>query len=133
MPTVFGAVYMFLAVMLLILTRWMQAALYNPGGFRKEFHLLRIEQKVTLLLIVLMLIANFGVVLPQGWVLYFVMPLLFSGIALVHGVVGRRQLSSMWLLAFYALLMLPPALQIVVFAAIIDSWYNFRARIQTSV
>ncbi len=133
MPTVFGAVYMFLAVMLLILTRWMQAALYNPGGFRKEFHLLRIEQKVTLLLIVLMLIANFGVVLPQGWVLYFVMPLLFSGIALVHGVVGRRQLSSMWLLAFYALLMLPPALQIVVFAAIIDSWYNFRARIQTPV
>ncbi|MCI5105442.1 MAG: hypothetical protein MRY76_01885 [Pseudomonadales bacterium] len=133
MPTVFGAVYMFLAVMLLILTRWMQAALYNPGGFRQEFHQLRIEQKVTLLLIVLMLIANFGVVLPQGWVLYFVMPLLFSGIALVHGVVGRRQLSSMWLLAFYALLMLPPALQIVVFAAIIDSWYNFRARIQTPV
>jgi hypothetical protein len=133
MPTVFGAVYMFLAVMLLILTRWLQAALYNPGGFQTEFHRLRIEQKVTLLLIVLMLIANFGIVLPQSWVLYFVMPLLFSGIALVHGVVGRRQLSSMWLVAFYALLMLPPALQIVVLAAIIDSWYNFRARLQTPV
>lgn len=133
MPSVFGAVYMFLAVMLLMLARWLQAALYNPGGFQKEFHLLRIEEKVTLLLIVLMIVANFGIVLPEAWVLYLMMPLMFSGVALVHGVVGKRRLSSMWLVAYYALLMLPPALQITVLAAIVDSWYDFRKRIRTPV
>lgn len=133
MPSVFGAVYMFLAVMLLMLARWLQAALYNPGGFQKEFHLLRIEEKVTLLLIVLMIVANFGIVLPEAWVLYLMMPLMFSGVALVHGVVGMRKLSSMWLVAYYALLMLPPALQITVLAAIVDSWYDFRKRIRTPV
>jgi len=46
LPSIIGSVYMFLAVSLLILARWLQAALYNPGGFRKEFHSLRIEQKV---------------------------------------------------------------------------------------
>lgn len=130
MPSVFGVVYMFLSVLLLMLARWMQATLYNPGGFQKEFHLLRIEQKVALLLVVLMAMANFGIVIPEAWVLYAVMPLLISGVALVHGMVAKRKASSMWLVVFYALLMLPLALQLVVLAAILDSWYDFRSRAQ---
>lgn len=130
MPSVFGAVYMFLSVLLLMLARWMQATLYNPGGFQKEFHLLRMEQKAALLLVVLMAMANFGVIFPEAWVLYPVMPLLFSGIALVHGMVARRRASGMWLVVFYAVLMLPLALQLVVLAAILDSWYDFRGRAQ---
>lgn len=130
MPSVFGAVYMFLSVMLLMMARWMQATLYNPGGFRKEFHLLRIEQKVALLLVVLMAMANFGIIFPEAWFLYPVMPLLISGVALVHGMVARRGASSMWLVAFYALLTLQLTLQLVVMAAILDSWYDFRRRAQ---
>jgi len=113
--------------------RWMQAALFNPGGFQKELHGLRLEYKVTLVLVLLMLMANFGVLVPDGWILYVVIPLIISGVALVHGVVARRQLSSMWLVAFYALLMLPIVLQLVVLAAIVDSWYDFRGRIKTPV
>ena len=133
LPSVFGAVYMFLSVLLLMLARWMQAALFNPGGFGKEIRRLRMEQKVTLVLVALMLMANFGVLIPDGWILYLVTPLLMAGIALVHGVVALRKLSSMWLVAFYALLMMPIVLQLVVLAAIVDSWYDFRGRIQTPV
>lgn len=133
LPSVFGAVYMFLSVLLLMAARYLQAALFNPGGFQKEVHGLRIEHKVTLVLVLLMLMADFGVLVPDGWILYMVIPLLISGVALVHGVVARRQLSSMWLVVFYALLMLPLALQLVVLAAIVDSWYDFRGKIQTPV
>ncbi|MEX2470176.1 MAG: hypothetical protein WD396_10505, partial [Pseudohongiellaceae bacterium] len=132
LPSIIGSVYMFLAVSLLILTRWLQAALYNPGGFRKEFHSLRIEQKVALVLIVLMLLASFGIIVPESWVMYFVIPLLVAGVALVHGMVGLRELSSMWLVAFYALLMLPIVVQMVVLAALVDSWYDFRGRVAGS-
>ncbi len=133
LPSIFGAVYMFLSVLLLMLARWMQAALFNPGGFRNEVHSLRIEHKVTLVLVLLMLMADFGVLIPDGWILYTVIPLLVAGVALVHGLVARRNLSSMWLVAFYALLMLPLAMQLVVLAAIVDSWYDFRGRSQTRV
>ena len=51
MLSVIGAVYMFLAVLLLMTARWMQALLFNPGGFRTEFHGLRIERHVALGLI----------------------------------------------------------------------------------
>jgi len=125
-PSFFGAVYMFLAAMLLMLSRWMQAALYNPGGFQQEFHGLRIEQKVAVGLLIAMLLATFVEVIPESWVFYFIMPLIFSGVALVHGLVGKKKASSMWLVAFYALF--PWLTQVLVMAALIDSWYDFRAR-----
>jgi hypothetical protein len=130
MVTVIGAVYMFLSIMLLMLARWMQAALYNPGGFKQEFHSLRVEQKVGLILIAAMLLASFGVLIPEAWVLYLVIPLLFSGIALVHAVVAIKNLSRMWLVTFYVLLMLPITVQMLVLFALIDSWYDFRTRLQ---
>ncbi len=130
MVSVIGAVYMFLSIMLLMLARWMQAALYNPGGFKQEFHRLRVEQKVGLILIAAMLLASFGVLIPEAWVLYLVIPLLFSGIALVHAVVAIKNLSRMWLVTFYVLLMLPITVQMLVLFALIDSWYDFRTRLQ---
>jgi len=133
MTSVIGAVYMFLSIVLLMLSRWMQAALYNPGGFQKEFHSLRIEQKVALVLVALMLLSSFGVVVPSSWVLYLVLPLMFSGVALVHAVVKRRNLSTMWLVTFYIVLMLPVVVQFLVLIALIDSWYDFRSRLQGSV
>ena len=133
LTSIIGAVYMFLAIVLLMLARWMQAALYNPGGFRKEFHGLRIERKVALLLLGLMLLANFGVLVPPSWVLYLILPLMFSGLALIHAVVAWKKLSTMWLTALYAFLMLPVVAQLLVLLALIDSWYNFRARFKSAV
>ncbi len=125
-----GAVYMFLSLILLMLSRWMQAALFNPGGFQKEFHLLRVEQKVALLLVALMMLANFGILIPSSWMLYLVLPLIFSGLALAHAVVAAKKLSSMWLAALYALIMLPLIADLVVLVALLDSWYDFRSRLQ---
>jgi hypothetical protein len=133
MLSVIGAVYMFLSIVLLMLARWMQAVLYNPGGFKQEFHSLRVEQKVALALIVIMLLSSFGIVVPEAWVLYFVLPLLFSGIALTHAVVAKKKLSSMWLVTFYILLMLPVVVQILVLLALVDSWYDFRSRLSSRV
>ena len=123
-----GAIYMFLAILLLMLARWMQASLFNPGGFRQEFHALRIEQKVALILLGLMLLASFQVLIPQTWMLYLILPLLFSGMALIHAFAAKKKLSSLWLAALYAVLMLPVVVNLVVLLALVDSWYDFRKR-----
>ncbi len=133
MLSVMGAVYMFLSIVLLMLSRWMQAALYNPGGFQQEFHRLRIEQKVALPLVGVMLLMSFGEFIPSGWVLYLVLPLIISGAALVHGVVALKKMPGMWLVTFYLVLMLPYMVQFLVLLALIDSWYDFRSRLQSNV
>jgi hypothetical protein len=38
-------------------------------------------------------------------------------------------MSSLVLVVFYVLLMLPVVIQVVVLLALIDSWYDFRARL----
>ena len=129
MTTIIGSVYMFLSIVLTMLARWMQASLFNPGGFRSEIHQLRIKQKVALILLGFMLLCSFGIFIPQAWVLYFMIPLVFSGVGLLHAVVAKRKMSSMVLVVFYVLLMLPVAIQVVVLLALIDSWYDFRARL----
>ena len=130
MTSFMGAVYMILAIILLMLSRWMQAALYNPGGFQKEFHGLRVEQKAALLLVGLMMLANFEILIPQSWMLYLVLPLMFSGLALVHAVVAAKKLSSLWLAVLYALIVLPLIVNMIVLLALLDSWYDFRTRLQ---
>jgi len=132
MTSFMGAVYMFLSIILLMLSRWMQATLYNPGGFQQEFHGLRVEQKVALLLVGAMMLANFGILIPQSWMLYLVLPLLFSGLALVHAVVAAKKLSSLWLAVLYALIVLPLIMNMIVLLALLDSWYDFRTRLAKS-
>ena len=128
-----GVGYMFLAIVLLMLARWMQATVFNPGGFQKEFHQLRIGQKMALSLAGLMLLGSYQLLIPQSWVFYFILPLLFSGIALMHAVVVKKKLSSLWLVIFYILLIvLPTVLQLLVLLALVDSWYDFRSRLQQS-
>lgn len=132
MTSFMGAVYMFLSIILLMLARWMQAALFNPGGFQKEFHGLRVEQNVALILVSCMMLANFEILIPQTWMLYLVLPLMFSGIALMHAVVAAKKLSSLWLAVLYALIVLPLMANLVVLLALLDSWYDFRTRLTKS-
>ena len=127
-----AAVYMCLAILLLMLARWLQARLYNPGGFQQEFHRLRMEQKVAGVLVVLMLLIEFSGIVPSNWVVYLMLPLVFSGLALVHGVVAIKKLSGMVLVVLYAMVMFRPVLLLVVMLAIVDSWYDFRARLANS-
>lgn len=128
--SIFGSVYMFLGIVLTMLARWMQAKLYNPGGFQKEFHQFRIGQRVALLLLGFIILASFEFLIPQAWVLFFTLPLVFSGISLAHAVCEKRGLPSLALVMFYVLLLLPITVQIIVFLALIDSWYDFRKKLE---
>ncbi|MFO7527460.1 MAG: hypothetical protein R6W86_01445 [Marinobacter sp.] len=124
--------YLATAVGMTMLARAWQAGLYNPGGFRKEFHALRLSPVVAVLCAVTMLI---GPLLGLNSMLLAWAagtPLFLASIALVHGVVGRKQLSGNWLAMFYiALLLLGPSLMILlVVMAFVDSWLDIRGRIK---
>lgn len=120
----------------LLLARWWQAALYNPGGFRSEFHALRLGRAVTgatVLLLALNWLQPTGLglltdLLPLALLLH-----LLQGIAVVHGLVARSGANVGWLVAMYVLLLLPmvttqTALTLAV-AGMVDNWMDFRTRL----
>ena len=122
----------FSLVVALLLARWWQSLLYNPGGFQTEFHQLRLSPAQA----VVSLVATLYCLLQGGdyltWLGVFAMPLLLSGIALVHFGVLARQLGVQVLILFYfAVVVLNPlSFLLLVLAAFADTWVNFRARLK---
>ena len=88
------------------------------------------ERRVALGLIAAALLSGSGAIVPEAWTLYFLMPLVFAGIALIHAVVTMRKLPVMLLVTFYIVLVLPTAVQLVVLLALLDSWFDIRSRLQ---
>lgn len=126
-----GLIVLVVAIACLALARSWQAGLYNPGGFREEFHGLRLSTRE---LVVLVVLGTIGVVLgiPALAMLSWV-PLLVTGVALVHGIIGLKGMNGLWLVAFYVLLITTwPMILIVLFLAFIDTLADFRTRLARS-
>lgn len=116
----------------LILGRFWQAQLYNPGGFGREFRALRLPPPLAMLLLVGMLLGpNLG---PQMAMLTPLcsVPLAFAGIALLHGLVAQGRLAKFWLVGLYItlLLFMQLAYPLLVVLAIVDSLFDFRGRFE---
>ncbi|WP_223654909.1 hypothetical protein [Halopseudomonas nanhaiensis] len=126
-----GAVHTLMALISLMIGRSWQARLYNPGGFRQEFHQLRLSPLVAIVLLALTLIGprwtEVAMVSPIASV-----PLLLAGIALIHGVVGLRGLGTAWLVAMYVMFAFVAQLiyPLIMFLAFVDSLFDFRSRMR---
>lgn len=116
------------AVAGLLLGRWMQALLYNPGGFGSEFRELRLG-------FIAASICFFGSVFfrLQGpeywwWASVLTLPLILVAFAVVHMLAQQRQWSAPWLvLCYVAVFIVSPLFLLVGF---MDTWLNFRSRLQ---
>jgi hypothetical protein len=124
-----GAGTAMMSILCLLLARYWQAALYNPGGFGAEFRALYYPVAVSLVLVVAALsLAALGLKY-RTWAVICLLPLTFAGIALVHARAASRGQGAGWLTGFYiAWLIFDPVKLLVVFFAIADSWLNFRQR-----
>ena len=124
-----GAGTAMLATLSLLLGRYWQAALYNPGGFGVEFKALRFPLGVCLALVLVALVLSSQGLEFRTWAMIFFIPLSFAGLALVHARVAARGQSTGWLTWFYlAWIVFDPVKMLVVFFAIADSWLDFRQR-----
>ena len=126
-----AALLQVVSVLSLIVGRYWQALLYNPGGFGREFRGIRIPAGPAMLLLACMVIGpNFG---PQMALLAPIcsVPLVFAGLALIHGLVARKRLAKFWLVGLYVTLLLFMQLiyPLLVVLAIIDGLIDFRGRL----
>ena len=125
-----AALLQVVSVLSLILGRYWQALLYNPGGFGREFRAIRIPLGPAMLLLALMLLGpNLGAQMAMLTPLCSV-PLVFAGLALIHGLVGQKRLAGFWLVGLYVTLLLFMQLlyPLLVVLAIVDSLIDFRGR-----
>jgi hypothetical protein len=126
-----AALLQIVSLLSLMLGRFWQAQLYNPGGFGREFRALRLPIPLAMVLLGCMLLGpNLG---PQMAMLTPLcsVPLMFAGIALLHGLVAQGGLAKFWLIGMYVTLLLFMQLTypLLVVLAIVDSLFDFRGRL----
>lgn len=109
------------------LARWWQAHLFNRGGFRKEFHALRLPRALVIVVVADMIYMLVGGTQPGSAAMDIMLLLmfvyLFQGLATVHRLVARKNLSRGWLTGMYIFMFLLP--QTILFMAcvgMVDSW-----------
>lgn len=135
MPGAVAAGFFLQVMASLFVARWWQAMLYNPGGFRAEFHQLRMPRILAVITLVVLLfqagVADLGVfadylamLMMAAWFL--------QGLSLAHGVLGSMKANSGWLIGIYFLLIfaMPHAVTALAAAGFADAWFDFRARLQ---
>ena len=127
-----AAAYFLQLVASLLLARWWQSLLYNPGGFRQEFHALRLSRGLALVALPL-----FAAVVVDGLpdvLRYLALPVaaafFLQGLALAHGQLAAFNAGPGWLIGIYALLVVAPpyAFMALTTAGYADAWMDFRAR-----
>jgi len=125
-----AALLQIVSLLSLLVGRYWQALLYNPGGFGREFRAIRFPLLPAMLLLACMLLGpNLG---PQMAMLTPLcsVPLVFAGLALIHGLVAQKRLARFWLVGLYVTLLLFMQLiyPLLVVLAIVDSLIDFRGR-----
>lgn len=115
----------------LLLGRWWQAVLYNPGGFRAEFHGLRLDRVLAGGLLLGIVVCNLGAAELGPWASLLGLPLLLAGLGLVHHAVQFWHLGVQWLVLLYiGLVMFSPLSLVLVGMAFLDSVFDLRARLR---
>ncbi len=111
----------------LLLARWWQSLLYNPGGFREEFHALRLGRALAGAaaagLLLGMLIGP-GPIYDAGVVLSAIFVL--QALAVVHAYGASRGWSGLWLIPLY--LLLPLISRLLSILGIVDAFVDLRRR-----
>ncbi len=114
----------------LLLGRWWQALLYNPGGFGEEFRSLRLGRAPTagFLLILLLFALGIGGLLFQDIFVVLLVPFVIQALAVAHSLVRSRKMNNGWLAVLYVLLAVANLhmLLLLGFIGAMDNWFDFR-------
>lgn len=112
----------------LLLARYWQAGLYNPGGLKAEMHSLRFSVTE---IVALVIAIGLSILIQPAAIMLFGIPFIFAGMALMHGVVAKLKLGGQWLVALYIALILfnQILVPLLVLAVLVDTFVDIRSRI----
>lgn len=136
MTAMLAMAWLFGVYISLLLGRWWQAMLYNPGGFKTEFLGLHIGKWPAWGVVALSLWAmvdkgEMGS-LPTDLAVVSLAPFALVGVSLMHAWVEYKERSVWWLLPVYllALFLLPQVIFSLALLGLSDGWVDWRSRWQ---
>lgn len=122
----------------LLLARWWQSLLYNPGGFQQEFHGLRQSRTTSVMVLVILALsyAGFGMISTFATDVVVIVLVIYGvcGLGLLHALVAASGRGSIGLVVVYVLafVALPYVIKALAALGFVDSWVNLRSWLHRS-
>jgi len=121
-------------ILSLLIARWWQAVLFNPGGFGSEFVGLRMHAAfpyagIGALIVAVTASGDMAVIaLNLGFPLFALF--LLVGFSVLHALVSRNKSWKVWLVGTYiALLFVPYIIVPIALVGLSDLWFDWRERL----
>lgn len=111
LSAIFASGFVVSLIITMLLARWWQSALFNPGGFRKEFYALRLTRILvfpTLAGLLVLLLAPAASIAIRDFVIVMLVLYLFQGLSVIHGFLYTRARSRIWLVGLYCMFFVLP-------------------------
>jgi hypothetical protein len=117
----------------LLLARWWQSMILNPGGFAREFQALNLgKTAAAVATVVVIIVALAGSELWYAMLLIVLALYTTQGVSILHAVFRGRQLNRVWLYLIYLVMFFSPqVVAMLVLIGIADAWIDFRGRLIT--
>lgn len=115
-----------------LMARAWQSSIFKPGAFTEEFVNIRAGKVISAVFLFCILGAILNIDVAFSCAFVTAIPMVFGGIALVHGILLKRKNKIVWLILFYATLVLFSIyfLPLLVMVGLIDTWFNLRKRMR---
>ena len=111
-----------------LVARYWQTTLFEPGSFGKEFRRIRVGRIAALLMCVLVALVVLKVPAAFDALPLAMLPFFVAGLSLMHFWKNTQKFVLLLLMLMYAGLFFLPAvaISIVAIVAFVDAWFNFR-------
>jgi uncharacterized protein YybS (DUF2232 family) len=115
-------------VLTILVARWWQSMLFNPGGFKKEFYALHLPRVLLLGVLLGVALILIDEAKPGSIAFELLLLLIFAyfiqGLATIHRVIAAKGLPKVWLVMLYVLLLIPQIGLFVACLGMIDCWFE---------
>jgi hypothetical protein len=114
-----AGIFLLTMVLSLVIARYWQALLFNPGAFGPEFRSLQLGRELSIAIVILVLVGQFANA-PVALELAFILGVLFflQGLAVMHGLTHAKNMSNFWLAGMYVLLVVAMPQMFLLLAAV---------------
>jgi hypothetical protein len=126
---------LFNALLQLLIARWWQAVMFNPGELRKELHQIRLSYATGILFVIGAVLSYGRVEMAMDIMPVLLMVFFIAGLSLLHYLIAPTNFSWMLLILMYMAVMwlFPVSIVIVSFIALLDTTVNIRQRITRKI
>ncbi len=118
-----------------VIARWWQSIIFNPGGFKEEFQGIRLNRKLLILIFSILVLSSAIFNQYSNWAYLSIFPLVVGGLSLFHWLVNKKNLGKVPIIFTYVFMVLftPFVILILALLGTVDCFYNVRQKLRAKV